>query len=116
MFSLPSTSTHRPVAKLLNTLVLACLLPGMVAVTIFVLLGYQDEREHLSLGNIQAARALGDAVDTHLLRAQALAQSLLDAGEVSPDAQEVFSRHAVRAPPLPARAATWPCSRPRPGI
>ena len=76
MHNLKPASRRRPVAHLLTGLVLACLLPGFVAVAVFLLLEFQQERQRLDDDAVQIAHALSVAMDTRLLHAHALAQTL----------------------------------------
>ncbi|GAB3554026.1 hypothetical protein GCM10027343_41600 [Noviherbaspirillum agri] len=57
-------------------LVLACLLPGLIGATVSFLHHYRDARVQLEKNTLQTARALAQTVDSHLVRAQAVAQSL----------------------------------------
>lgn len=97
MFRPLLTRQHYPVAYLLNALVLACLLPGIIGVTVFLLFEYHDERERLIHDNIEQARALGREIDNHVLRTQELALALVDADELSPHDLPIFSVRAARS-------------------
>ncbi|WP_157691648.1 bifunctional diguanylate cyclase/phosphodiesterase [Noviherbaspirillum autotrophicum] len=61
---------------LLTWLVLACLLPGVIGAGILFMYEYQAARAQQEKDMIQTARALTQAVDSHLLRAQSAAQAL----------------------------------------
>ncbi len=57
-------------------LVLACLMPGVLGATGFFIYQYRQALVQQEKNTIQTARALVQAVDNHLLRAQAVAQTL----------------------------------------
>ncbi|MGE5468785.1 MAG: hypothetical protein ACM3Y9_15290 [Ignavibacteria bacterium] len=57
-------------------LVLACLLPGIIGAAGLFIYQYREGRAQREHDTIQTARALVQAVDNHLLRAQAVAQAL----------------------------------------
>lgn len=57
-------------------LILACLLPGIIGAVALFAYEYRASHIQLQKNTIQTARALVQAVDNHLLRAQAVAQSL----------------------------------------
>ncbi len=57
-------------------LVLACLMPGVLGATSFFVYQYRQGLVQQEKDTIQTARALVQAVDYHLLRAQAVAQAL----------------------------------------
>ncbi|MGJ7916619.1 EAL domain-containing protein [Massilia sp. LXY-6] len=88
---------HRPVAHLLNRLVLYCLLPGIAGTAIFLFVGYRDEQQRQTDDSIRIARTLGEAVDAHLLRARALAQSLAYAEQDPEDGAGLAPLRAARA-------------------
>jgi diguanylate cyclase (GGDEF)-like protein/PAS domain S-box-containing protein len=67
---------HWPVRSFLIWLVLACLLPGVIGATILFIYQYQNGRAQLEQDTLQTARALVQAVDSHLLRTLAIAQTL----------------------------------------
>lgn len=80
---------HRPVTSLLNALVLACLVPGILAVAAFSFVEYREERARLASDNLNLARALGETIDGVLLRDQELVAQLVAADEAwaaGPDA------------------------------
>jgi len=76
MLRKPLTRRQRPVAHLLTSLVLACLLPGILGSALFLLNEYREEREQQNKEMLQLAHDIGLAVDTRLLHAQTLARSL----------------------------------------
>ncbi|MFD2367885.1 ATP-binding protein [Pseudoduganella sp. GCM10020061] len=71
----PSASSP-PVRLLLTRLVLACLVPGVVAATLFFAYQYRESRLQQERITVQTAHALVQVVDNHLFRAQAVAQTL----------------------------------------
>lgn len=88
---------HYPVAYLLRSLVVACLLPGVISFSIFSIAEYREERQRLIYDNTQRARVLGQTIDDHILRAQALVRSFSGSDEIMADDLESFSRRAARA-------------------
>jgi diguanylate cyclase (GGDEF)-like protein/PAS domain S-box-containing protein len=70
------------VRSILNRLVLACLLPGVIGSSAVLYVSYQSERDQLQGDTIQTARALGQAVDAELMKAQAAAQALATSGHL----------------------------------
>lgn len=83
-------------AHLLSALVLACLLPGILASAGFLLNEYREERDRQNHDLQQLARDIGQAVDSHLLHAEALAQSLAQAQQRTDDNPDLFSVHDAR--------------------
>lgn len=80
----PNGSTRLwTVQTFLGLLVITCLVPGIVGAVILFLHEYRDGRARLEQGNIQTARALVQAVDAQLLKAQIAALSLSTAGSLS---------------------------------
>lgn len=71
------------VQTLLGWLVIACLVPGIVGAVFLFFHEYREGRARLEKDTIQTARALVQAVDAHLLKAQVAAQSLATAGSLS---------------------------------
>jgi diguanylate cyclase (GGDEF)-like protein/PAS domain S-box-containing protein len=67
---------HWPVRTYLTWLVLACLMPGVLGAAGLFIYQYRQGRAQQANDTIQTARALVQAVDNHLLRAQAVAQTL----------------------------------------
>lgn len=70
------TVPHWPVRKFLIWLVLACLMPGVLGAIGLFIYQYKQGRLQQEKNTMQTARALVQAVDNHLLRAQAVAQTL----------------------------------------
>lgn len=106
----PRTRRLRPVHILLNRLVLACLLPGIAACAIFLLAEYREEHARLSEETAERARTLGEAIDTHMLRTQALALALSRAKGLSsndPGAFAVRSAQAISAAGLGSNVAVY---------
>jgi len=68
--------SHWPVRKFLMWLVLACLMPGVLGATGLFVYQYRQGRAQQEENTIQTARAMVHAVDNHLLRTQAVAQTL----------------------------------------
>lgn len=66
----------RSVRTFLLWLVLACLLPGVIGTTILFIHQYTQGRAQQNKDTIRTARALIGAVDTHLLRAQTVGETL----------------------------------------
>jgi len=64
------------VRTFLAGLVLACLLPGVIGAVVSFFYHYRDGRTQLEKNTLQTARALALTVDSHLVKAQAVAQSL----------------------------------------
>jgi hypothetical protein len=91
-----STRQQRPVAHLLTGLFLACLLPGILGSALFLLNEYRDERGQQNEKMLQLARDMGQAVDTHLLRAQTLARSLSSVQQRAGGDADLFSPQGVR--------------------
>lgn len=61
---------------LLLLLVLACLVPGLTGAAVLFVHQYQEGRAQQERDTIQTARALVQAVDSHLLRVQAVGETL----------------------------------------
>lgn len=80
--------------SLLIWLVVACLIPGIIGTIVLLLYEYQTGRARLESDTIQTARALAQAVDGHLLKAQIAAQSLATAGSLSKRNFADFQRRA----------------------
>ncbi|MGE5491532.1 MAG: ATP-binding protein [Actinomycetota bacterium] len=64
------------VRTLLISLVLACLLPGIIGAGFFVAREYREAQAQLEKDTLQTARALAQAVDNQILRSEALTQGL----------------------------------------
>jgi PAS domain S-box-containing protein len=72
---MPSPS-HLSIRTLLLWLVLACLLPGVAGAVLLFSHQYQEGRVQQQRNTLQTARALMLAVDSHLLRVQAIGEAL----------------------------------------
>ncbi len=72
----PPSRAHWSVRTFLIWLVLACLLPGVIGAIALFVHEYRESRARQERDMISTARALVQAVDSHLLRGQALAQAL----------------------------------------
>ena len=94
---LPVSRQHYPVAYLLRTLVVACMLPGIIGFSISVLVGYREERQRLMNENTERARVLEQAIDNHVLRTQALVRSFAGADEILSGDVANFFKRATRA-------------------
>ncbi|HZW20360.1 diguanylate cyclase [Noviherbaspirillum sp.] len=66
----------RPVRMFLIYLVLACVVPGIIGAALLVYHEYRESRAAFERNAFQTTRALAQAVDSHLHKAQAVAQSL----------------------------------------
>ena len=86
-----------PVRSLLNCLVVACLLPGVIGAAGLLVAEYRQQREELRKSTIQTARALGQAVDSHLLQALAVAQVLSTSNALARKDLATFHRQAREA-------------------
>jgi hypothetical protein len=86
-----------PVRSLLNCLVVACLLPGVIGAAGLLIAEYHQQREELRKSTIQTARALGQAVDSHLLQALAVAQVLSASNALARKDLPAFHRQAREA-------------------
>ena len=69
-------ASHWQVRTYLFWLVLACLLPGVIGAVILFTAQYQEGRAQQEKDTIRTVRALVEALDSHLLRGQAVAQAL----------------------------------------
>ncbi len=67
---------RRTVRAFLLTLVLACLLPGVLGASALLAWQYRQARAQLERTTVLTARAMMQSVDYHLLRVQAVAQAL----------------------------------------
>lgn len=72
----PISPPRRSVRTFLICLILACLNPGLIGTALLVHHEYRSGRAAFERNAIQTARALTHAVDSHLHKAQAVAQSL----------------------------------------
>ncbi len=79
----PSTTPRRPLRAYLLWLVLVTLLPGVVGASLLFVHQYQKSRAQFERNTMQTVRALVHTVDSKLLQAQVIAQTLstLDAFE-----------------------------------
>jgi diguanylate cyclase (GGDEF)-like protein/PAS domain S-box-containing protein len=91
------TRRLRPVRTLLNRLVLACLLPGIVGSAIFLFAEYRQERARLSEQTADIAQSLGKEIDTYMLRTQALALALSRAKGLTAGDSGAFTARAAQA-------------------
>ena len=71
------------VRTFLICLLLACLLPGVIGATILIIYEYREGRAQLEKSTLQTTRAMLQAVDSQLLRAQAIAQALSTADSLA---------------------------------
>ena len=78
-----TTSSRWSVRTLLNYLVLACLLPGVLGAALMFLYQYREGRAQQEKDTVQTVRALVQAVDNQLLRGLAVAQSLVTADSLT---------------------------------
>lgn len=78
-------------------LVLACLLPGVLGATGLFVYQYRQGRAQQAKDTIQTARALVQAVDNHLLRAQAVVETLSVSEALARYDFAVFHQQARRA-------------------
>ena len=85
------------VRSLLNCLVVACLLPGVIGAAGLLIADYHQQREELRKSTVQTARALVQAVDNHLLRALAVAQVLSTSDALARNDLRTFHRQAREA-------------------
>lgn len=81
----------------LSRLVLACLLPGVIGATLFFIYEYQEGRAQQKRDTLQTARALGQAVDNHLLRARAVAETLATSSSLARGDFVAFHQQAREA-------------------
>lgn len=83
------------VRTILISLVLACLLPGVFGASAILYVSYQRERVQLEVDTIQTARAMAQAVDAELLKAQAAAQAMATSGYLFSEDFVTFYEHAT---------------------
>jgi signal transduction histidine kinase len=78
----PPAGNKRPatVRSILLWLVLVCLFPGVIGSSAILYISYRSERAQLERDTIQTARALMQAVDAELTRAEAAALALSTSG------------------------------------
>lgn len=82
------------VRTLLLWLVCACLLPGVIGAVALFSFQYQEGRAQLQKDTIQTARALIQTVDTRLLQAQSVAQTLSTSPHLAMGEFAAFHRRA----------------------
>jgi diguanylate cyclase (GGDEF)-like protein len=90
----PTSVSLWSVRTFLICLVLACLLPGVIGATLLFHYQYQEGRSQLGKNTRQTARALVQTVDSHLHKAQAVAQALSTADSLT---RHDFARFHQRA-------------------
>src|SRR5690606_15371618 len=73
-----AASTKRSIRTALTMVVLGCLLPAVIAAAALVYYQYREGRAQLEHDTLQTARAFQWAVDSHLLKVQAVAQTLAE--------------------------------------
>lgn len=78
-----ASTSHRSVRTILIWLVLACLLPGVIGAVALFAFQYREARAQQERDTIRIVRALVQAVDNHLLKAQTLAQVLSTSRAIS---------------------------------
>lgn len=88
------SNSHWSVRTLLNWLVLACLLPGVLGAAMLFLYQYREGRAQQEKDTIQTVRALVQAMDNHLLRGLAVAQALSTADSLAQHDLERFHQRA----------------------
>lgn len=91
------SQSGRSVRSILLSLVLACLLPGVIGAIVLFTLQYQAGRVQQERDMIHTARALAQAVDGHLLRVQATAEALATADSLVQGHFERFHERAQKA-------------------
>ncbi|WP_141104003.1 EAL domain-containing protein [Noviherbaspirillum denitrificans] len=89
----PSTA-RRSVRTYLTWLVLACLLPGVIGAAGLFTYEYNESRRQIERDTILTARALSQAVDHHLLRVKAVAQTLARSDALASGDFELFHQQA----------------------
>ncbi|MGE5468006.1 MAG: EAL domain-containing protein [Ignavibacteria bacterium] len=91
----PATSAgQRSVRTFLIWLVLACLLPGILGAVLLFAREYREGRNQLGKDTLQTVRALVQAVDNQILRAQAVAEGLATANSLQEHDFATFHRRA----------------------
>lgn len=93
---LASAASYWSVRTYLIFLVLACLLPGFIGASFFFAYEYKKGQTQLSKDTLQTARALVQAVDTKLLMAQAIGQSLSTSDSLENHDLAKFYLHAQK--------------------
>jgi diguanylate cyclase (GGDEF)-like protein len=92
----PPVLPRWPVRTFLILLILSCLIPGLIGAALLVYHDYRASRALFEKNSFQTTRALVQAVDSHLSKAQAVAQSL--------SASDALRRHDFAALDGQARA------------
>jgi len=87
-------ATRWRIGALLVWLVLACLLPGILGVAVLFAREYRNGRAQLERDLMATARAMAQAVDSQLLRAQTVGQVLATSGALNRQDLEGFHRRA----------------------
>lgn len=90
----PTSSPLWSVHAILGSLVVACLVPGLVGVALLFFHEYRDGHERLEKGTILTARALVQTVDAFLMEAEVAAQSLSTTGSLASGNFADFQRQA----------------------
>jgi diguanylate cyclase (GGDEF)-like protein/PAS domain S-box-containing protein len=88
---------HYPVAYLLRVLVITGLLPTVLGFGIYVVTDYWHGRQRLLEDNRERAQIVGQTIDSHLLRAQALARTFAGTDEILTGDLKTFSQRAARS-------------------
>lgn len=83
-----------PVRPLLILLTLSCLIPGLIGAALLVYHDYRAGRALFEKNSFQTTRALVQAVDSHLFKAQAVAQSLSTSDALRRQDFAALYRHA----------------------
>jgi signal transduction histidine kinase len=87
-------SSEASVRTLLLLLVFACLGPGITGAVMLFIHQYQEGRSQQERNTIQTARALVQAVDSHLLRVRAVGETLALESSLAQGDMESFHAHA----------------------
>lgn len=95
----PTTATlpRWSVRTVLIWLVIACLFPGVIATAFLFISEYRKGRSEQEQATIQTSRALMQAIDSHLLRVQAVAETLATSDTLSRRDFARFHRQAREA-------------------
>ena len=88
------TTPRWSIRTLLLWLALACLLPGVTAAILLFIHQYQEGQERQKRDTIRTAHALVQALDSHLLRAQAIGQTLATDDSLIRGNLKQFHQHA----------------------
>ena len=95
------------VRALLLGLVLTCLIPGAVGVSVLIYHTYQEGRTQIEHDTIRTARALVQAVDGQLAKAQVMALALSTSNFLAAGDLASFHRRARALIQTKALASTW---------